>query len=410
MPLGETPEQMPEPLPVAPSEYGGAARGQLPPAWGGMPDLEQTDDDTNSFNDDEADPSRPVVWFGGDFLYGWMKRAPSSKPLVTFSTPTGEIREFGLGGLDGNALSGGRFSMGAAPDWFYPVEFNIFGMRQRITNFASASDPTGRPLLVRPVVATNLIPRDVVFVSSFPDLAAGAIEINSSSLLWGVEVQTLINLGFEEGSSFDFLLGYRYMELAEYLNIFSTASSLEPILFPITFNGLRQGPGASTEVSDLFKTTNHFSGAQLAARYLRYGESFYMVLDTKLGIGATQQYVNINGSSSLNGAIPANPNGGILALPSNIGVFGRERFSIVPEATLTLGWNLSNMVRVYAGYHVLYWSHVVRPGDQIDRNIDTRQVPTDVLFNGARVRQPTVLFRETDFWIHGINLGLSFSF
>ena len=37
---------------------------------------------------------------------------------------------------------------------------------------------------------------------------------------------------------------------------------------------------------------------------------------------------------------------------------------------MTLGYQLTETVRLYAGYNFLYWTNVARPGAQIDRNLD----------------------------------------
>ncbi|MGG7379585.1 BBP7 family outer membrane beta-barrel protein, partial [Escherichia coli] len=60
--------------------------------------------------------------------------------------------------------------------------------------------------------------------------------------------------------------------------------------------------------------------------------------------------------------------GGLLALPSNIGNFQRNRFGVVPQVGLKVGYNLTDNLRVYVGYDFLWWCNVVRPGDQIDTN------------------------------------------
>jgi hypothetical protein len=52
----------------------------------------------------------------------------------------------------------------------------------------------------------------------------------------------------------------------------------------------------------------------------------------------------------------------------------------VPEANLTLSCQCFDFLRLFAGYNFLYWSQVTRPGDALNNNIDSRQVPTTTLF------------------------------
>ncbi|HET7719587.1 MAG TPA: BBP7 family outer membrane beta-barrel protein, partial [Acidimicrobiales bacterium] len=60
-----------------------------------------------------------------------------------------------------------------------------------------------------------------------------------------------------------------------------------------------------------------------------------------------------------------------------------------------------------AGYTVLYWSSVVRPGDQVDLLVNASQIPSNLLPTGlVGPARPAVLFRDTDFWAQGVNLSL----
>jgi hypothetical protein len=64
-------------------------------------------------------------------------------------------------------------------------------------------------------------------------------------------------------------------------------------------------------------------------------------------------------------------------------------------------------VRVFTGYNCMYWSRVVRPGNQIDTTVNLTQVPIHPSF-GPLVgpAQPTVPLTQTDFWAQGIQFGL----
>ena len=54
------------------------------------------------------------------------------------------------------------------------------------------------------------------------------------------------------------------------------------------------------------------------------------------------------------------------------------------------------------GYNFMYWSNVVRPGDQIDRNINPNLAPVfGGTAGGVGAAAPARLNRETDFWAHG---------
>ena len=71
------------------------------------------------------------------------------------------------------------------------------------------------------------------------------------------------------------------------------------------------------------------------------------------------------------------------------------------------------MALVFAGYSFLYVNSVVRPGNQINRNINpTPSVswtgePPATLKGPA---EPSFEFNSSSFWAHGINAGLTLRF
>ena len=70
-----------------------------------------------------------------------------------------------------------------------------------------------------------------------------------------------------------------------------------------------------------------------------------------------------------------------------------------PRVCFTVGRQIGDNLTVTVGYTFLYLSDVIRPGDQIDRTV-----------NFQTNDRPGVLFKETDFWLQGINVGLQWRF
>jgi len=103
--------------------------------------------------------------------------------------------------------------------------------------------------------------------------------------------------------------------------------------------------------------------------------------------------------------------GGLLALRSNIGSFHQDRFGVVPEVDLKVGYHLTDHVKIFAGYDFLYWSSVVRPGQQIDRTLNETLIPN---FNSGQpasgVNRPMALFHDSDFWAQGLTVGLEYKY
>ena len=128
----------------------------------------------------------------------------------------------------------------------------------------------------------------------------------------------------------------------------------------------------------------------------------------KLGLGMTQQVVDISGSTQVIG-----PGGyqffpqGFYAGPTNIGLYTRNVFSVVPEMGLNLGYQLTDHVRLFAGYNFLYWSNVVRPGSQINPVINPNLLPNGT---GVGPAQPSFAFNGSSFWVQGVTFGIELRF
>ena len=101
--------------------------------------------------------------------------------------------------------------------------------------------------------------------------------------------------------------------------------------------------------------------------------------------------------------------GGLLALPgSNIGRFSKDRFAVVPEVGLNLGYQVTESVRAFVGYDFLYLSDVVRAGNQIDTRVNTNQLQRPMVAGGPTA--PAFTFNGSDFWAQGLNFGLEFRY
>lgn len=193
-------------------------------------------------------------------------------------------------------------------------------------------------------------------------------------------------------SRIDATLGWRYFELDESLQV-------REALTPLPANG------DSFAILDEFRTRNQFNGAEVGVHW--QGRRGYWSLDTlmRVGIGNTRQTVRINGSTAITeGGVTSNHTGGLLAQQTNIGTYQKDSFGMIPELGATLGYQLTQNLRFTVGYSLIYWGSVVRPGDQIDRNVNPNLLPPTVS-NTTTHLSPKFAFRETDYWIQGLSLG-----
>ena len=79
----------------------------------------------------------------------------------------------------------------------------------------------------------------------------------------------------------------------------------------------------------------------------------------------------------------------------------------MPHLELRVAYLITPRIRWSVGYDLMYWSRVVRPGDQIDTYVNTTQA-SDGTLKGTP--GPLFPFKETDLWITGVNTGLEFQF
>ncbi len=320
-----------------------------------------------------------------------------------------------------HTLSGARLTAGFAPGWFIPVEFTGFWLSPaNVTLLNVASDGSGNaPVLARPFQATNLsslngLGQQVVLTAGFPGSFAGSINVSSDFSLFGFETNFFFNVGSSDVVALDLILGYRYVELGESLRITNSLTSVNPNTV-IAFNPINTAgfpPGFTSLVTDTFATRNQFNGATFGMRPALYVGQFSFTSDLKLSVGVTHEILNVNGLSSLyspGGAVQSVA-GGLLAVGSNSGITTHDALSVIPEANFNVGFNLTRNIKFFAAYNIFFWSQVVRPGDQLNLRVDSRQVPTDANFDGAGHSNPPPSFATTNFWGQGLSVGVEFGF
>jgi hypothetical protein len=243
-------------------------------------------------------------------------------------------------------------------------------------------------------------------LTAAPGLATGSIVVRNSARLWGLEENLRCNLCCGCNSRLDFLAGLRYLELDEGLTIGENVLTGPDAPFP---------PGTHATVYDEFSTRNRFLGGQVGLDYETHRGSWFLDVRGKAALGNTEETLKIVGSQTVTppGGPTTTYTGGLLALPSNIGIYHRDRFTVVPELTLNVGYEFTENVRAYVGYNFLYWSGILSPGAQIDRVLNVNQIPnaTPPAFPPvAGPVRPVAPLKQSDFQVQGLNFGLEFRF
>lgn len=318
------------------------------------------------------------------------------------SIPSNTIVLFGNETVNSNARSGGRITFGT---WFNPcwgLEGDYFGIADERTNFSATS--TGTTRLARPFFdeSANGLPAVFRVAIGGTGAAPGSVDAHTVNSFQGAGVRVLRNLCNWQGCSpsiwdgcvspsakrVDLILGYRFLRLDDSLDIGETHLI-----------------GATTRVGrDYFDSENQFHGFDLGTMVQFRRGCWSLDLISKVGIGNTHSVVLINGTA-VQGGVQQAP-GSILAVSTNIGRHETDRFSMVPELGMNVGYQINPCWRLTAGYNFLYWSSVYRAGDQIDLHVNPDLWPPVAINPAAAGQWPQYPARVNDYWVQGLNLGI----
>jgi hypothetical protein len=210
----------------------------------------------------------------------------------------------------------------------------------------------------------------------------------------------------------DTLVGYRFLKLDENIGIREGLTSLDPSV-----------PNTAFEVFDRFGTKNEFHGLDLGLLWTGQRNRWSLDILGKVALGNNQQLVDIDGYTRLtdtaNGrtlkstvSVPADgagvgeyTGGGLLTQRPNIGEHKNDQFVVVPEIGLTLGYAISENIRATFGYSLIILPKAVRPGDQIDTNVNLAYLP-DEIYPLPEPARPALTMAEDAYWVQGLNAGI----
>jgi hypothetical protein len=251
-------------------------------------------------------------------------------------------------------------------------------------------------IIARPFIDANT-GAPVSALVCFPNFVGGSVFVDTQSTLWGTEINARKNLYCGCDARLDLIGGYRFLRLQDRLTVTEN-------VFPTNPAGTVPA-GTSTLVFDSFSAENTFNGGQmgLAGEWRR--ARFFVSARGVIALGSTHQEIEIAGFTRLVSPAILTPTliGGLLAQPSNVGKYTFNNFAVVPEGTITVGYNVTDGIRASIGYTFLYWSNVSRAGDQIDLVVNRSLIPS----NASR---PAFVRNHTDFWAQGISFGFEIRF
>jgi hypothetical protein len=344
-------------------------------------------------------PGDPLHWWASaEYAFGWLNGA-SAPPLLT-ATPVVTSQPsvlFGDRNLNGDVRNGFQLRGG-----FWLDECGTCGIDAGMLYLSGAAHrarvgDTPGTVIARPFTnaLTNLPDAELV---SVPGALSGRATIDAvSSDFWGADVALRKLICCDCRGRLDCLVGYRFLSYGDSVRV---AEDLHPLVAPFP-------PGTRITVADSFTAENRFHGAlfALAGEYRRGG--WYVQGRGGFSVGGSIRRATITGATSIQ-VPPAPPTalpGGLLALSSNSGSYSSSDCVIVPEASVRVGRQVTQHLRVYVGYTFLYWPSVYRAADQIDPVINPGLLPPPVVPLTGPVR-PLFPDRLSSLRLHALSVGL----
>jgi hypothetical protein len=337
----------------------------------------------------------------------WFKKSPTPVPLIADSYVDAPDVNVLLGGgsVDTNPNAGFRLTGKYRIDSRMGVELTGFYVPSRSTssNVSSTGQPGSIDLLL-PFYDVTVDRENFTEISFWPEYR-GSAQATLSNNLGGGELNLTWSMPPSESWRVDLLGGFRFLQLRESYTI-TTSSPFNP-----------PNPADIWNTTDSFDARNRFYGLQVGARAAYDRGPWTGSVAGKVALGSMQQRVSVNGFLETNdyndyGATQVFP-GGYFALPTNSGDHSRNTFAVVPEIGLNVGYRLTPQATVFLGYSFLYASSVVRPGEQINRNINpnlTVSYGNDPPVAPSGPAEPTFSFHTTDFWAQTVSIGLAYRF
>lgn len=245
----------------------------------------------------------------------------------------------------------------------------------------------------------------------------GILGNSQQSQLQGSELNLLAPLVDDGGLRVSGLGGFRWLQLREDMS------------FDVATRGVPSGSAAGSFFGsqDKFVALNNFFGAQIGGRAEGHSGAWFFQGTAAVALGVMQENADINGLSRTSSGTINYPTvnaggmilpGGIFAQRSNGGSHSSDRFAVVPEASLRIGYQLTKALRLSLGYTFLFASGVERPGNMLDRRInstlsglaDASRASGQTHNAAAGPALPAFHLHDSSFWAQGITFGVECRF
>jgi hypothetical protein len=357
-------------------------------------------------------------WFGAEALI-WNTSFVNLPILVTTSEPGTQQLDAGIPGrpmtqtlFGGNKVfdgTHGGFRLRGG-HYFDPcgvtgldLEFFMLGTRQ----FGYHGDSTGNPILGRPFLNAETGLDDAQLVA-FPDLAGGSIDIKGKSNLYSGALHFREVFWKECDPGNGCAKNCRRSGPRSFTMGFQIGPRFVTLRDSFSFNEYLSSPQTQAQYNlyDSFSTKNEFWGCELGLFGSRQRRRWSLDGAVRLAIGGTKQQLDVNGQTTVTQAgITTTSSGGFLAQRTNSGSFDRNRFTVIPQFDIALGYQMTETWTASVGYSLMYWGRVLRATDQIDPAVNPGLLPPEQIPLTGDLR-PEARLDETGYLAHGLTIGL----
>jgi hypothetical protein len=344
--------------------------------------------------------SNSLVWAKFDLLLWWRQGRDfpalvTTDPTTEASTTAGVLPDaqilFGGQRVGTDLQAGGRADIGFFfdPRQCSGIGVRVFGLGRDASSFTVASNDV--PVLAVPFVDFDTGNNDALLVA-FPGLRSGSVNVSGSSSVFSNDVYWRCLLCRDCYTRLDFITGWNYSRVADEVNINTRTEVLsDPTI----------ATGTVLTTRDQFTAHNDFNGGILGLLWERNCGCWQTSVLARMSLGNMHQTMIIAGSGEARLDGDVEPTTGFFARERNTGRSSRNEFTAITEFGANLAYRFAPCTQFTVGYSFLYWNDILTAAKGIDTQIGTNQDGTT---------RPQFDFRHSDFWVQGINLGLTREF
>ena len=345
--------------------------------------------------------SNMLGWGEVEALLWWGPNVQS--PPLAASGPLGQPTNHILAGgdqapLGGQMQTGLRANIGVWLDDCQTIgvggrAFGLFTDSTSQTYSSNGSTTLGVPYFS--VIQGAPVDYQVAFNTQGNGVDTGSITVDNKTSLLAAEGYGRFLLAKSAASRADMIGGYTFARLDDTLGLHTRS-----------VDGITNSTidGTVSETFDRFSTKNTFHGGHIGfTTDMTQGRWTFSTLG-KVALGNMNQRASITGRfvDTPPTGTPATGNIGLLAQNSNIGSMDRNVFTFLPEAGAKLRYGLTSKLKFNVGYTFLFFPDVALAGNMIDPTIDFSNVNAPTA--------PRAHFGHSSYYLHGIDLGLTYQY